>query len=547
VNISEKSSSLTFSEMLADHDFRAVGASYYGLADQIFDTKKAFADPVVVPHGPKGEPDFRGADRKFLLPPTGTMPGSDDEARRWCLLVEGFEECHPDTALLVWIEPDTNHFYLRQIAGRDEDFVQAKAVIAHALDIEPVTQPRVPADMDLRVPPYADRTPSPAITAAPTSTLPVIDPTTWHGQPVPPRAWFLPGLIPARNVTLLSGDGGLGKSLLALQLGVASALGQSTIGLTPEPGRVFYVGAEDEADEFQRRLADILRHHGASFADLPNFRLAALADRDALLASPDRGGVMQPTPLFGALVQEIVRFEPRFIVLDTCADLFGGDEIKRTQVRQFVTMLRAVAIECDCAILLLAHPSVAGMQTGTGTSGSTAWNNSVRSRLYLDTPPVEKGEIADPDARRLTTKKSNYSARGDDIVFRWHGGMFVGGGDSAREAVSGLLNGEADKAFVAGLSKINRQGQKPSPNNRASAYAPKAVHSQPEAKGFSVAQLERAMQRCLDAGTVQIIEEGPPSKLRQRLVVAADEIDNCGLQTGGFQVASRSSRFPLSH
>jgi len=79
--------------------------------------------------------------------------------------------------------------------------------------------------------------------------LPFINPADWHGQPVPKREWFLDGLIPRRQVTILNGDGGVGKSLLALQIAAASALGCETIGMLPMAGRVLYLGAEDEADE----------------------------------------------------------------------------------------------------------------------------------------------------------------------------------------------------------------------------------------------------------------------------------------------------------
>jgi AAA domain len=55
-----------------------------------------------------------------------------------------------------------------------------------------------------------------------------IDATSLEGKPVPDREWLARDLIPAKNVTLLYGDGGTGKSLLALQLGVTSSQGKST-------------------------------------------------------------------------------------------------------------------------------------------------------------------------------------------------------------------------------------------------------------------------------------------------------------------------------
>src|SRR5690606_21262736 len=211
---------------------------------------------------------------------------------------------------------------------------------------------------------------------------------------------------------------------------------------------------EDETDEFHRRIDGILRTMDATFEDLAgNFLLVPLADRDALLATPDRSGRMVATPLFEKLAAAVTTFRPGIVVLDTSADLFGGDEIKRSQVRQFVALLRRIAIEHDCAVLLLSHPSVAGMQSGTGTSGSTAWNNSVRSRLYLT------AEKDDPDARLLSTMKSNYGRSGGSIKIRWQDGVFVADDGNRPNPAAGLLAKRADEVFLQLLSSLNRLGQ----------------------------------------------------------------------------------------
>ena len=48
-------------------------------------------------------------------------------------------------------------------------------------------------------------------------------------KPVPAREWLVRELIPHRTVTLLSGDGGTGQSLLALQLAVAARESNRTL------------------------------------------------------------------------------------------------------------------------------------------------------------------------------------------------------------------------------------------------------------------------------------------------------------------------------
>lgn len=344
--------------------------------------------------------------------------------------------------------------------------------------------------------------------------LPVICPADWHGLPVPQREWFIEGLIPTRQVTMLAGDGGVGKSLLGAQIAAAASLGVETLGLTPARCGVVYLGAEDEAEEFHRRLADIVAAHDRTLADLADFRLIPLADRDALLATPDSKGVMQPTSNFLSLDNHIARHQPGLVILDTSADLFGGDEIKRGQVRQFVAMLRGLAIKWNCAVVLLSHPSVSGMQTGTGTSGSTAWNNSVRSRIYLTRPD---GKDVDPDIRILKTMKANYGAVGDEMTLRWRAGAFVLDDGLPAEALA-FVEKRHEEIFLALLRKLSDQGVNVTATP-CSTYAPTVFMKHSEAKGLKRENLADAMRRLMDVGRVRMVTEGSASRKRSRLVV----------------------------
>ncbi|MQX70073.1 AAA family ATPase [Sinorhizobium meliloti] len=352
-----------------------------------------------------------------------------------------------------------------------------------------------------------------------TPALPVLNPAEWEGRPIPERKWFVPGLIPARQVTILAGDGGVGKSLLALQLGAASAMSCETAGLSPAAGRVLYLGAEDEEEEFHRRLFDIVRAHHRSLSDLGNFRLVPMADADALLAIPDRSGVMQPTSVWRNFTNVAREFGPSLVVLDTVADLFGGDEIKRGQARQFIGMLRKLAIEIDAAIVLLAHPSAEGMRSGTGSSGSTGWKNSSRSMLYFTRQDSQ--DDADPNARVLATKKANYGKVGGELKLRWEDGVFVSDSGDA-SATIGILSRNAERIFVDLLRVFGRTGQNlgvtPGTN-----YAPSKMAKHPSAAGITKRSLEQAMQRLLEDDTIKLVWDGPPSKQRQRLIVSADD------------------------
>jgi hypothetical protein len=59
----------------------------------------------------------------------------------------------------------------------------------------------------------------------PIEPLELLKANSFEGLSVPERAWLVEGRIPAGNVSLLGGDGAVGKTLLALMLSVAVARG----------------------------------------------------------------------------------------------------------------------------------------------------------------------------------------------------------------------------------------------------------------------------------------------------------------------------------
>jgi RecA-family ATPase len=170
-------------------------------------------------------------------------------------------------------------------------------------------------------------------------------------------------------------------------------LAKDWLGSLPEPGPAIYVGAEDDGDELWRRLEDIAAHYGASLSDLKD-HLHRLAGEDAILGRAERG-IVRPTPLFTQLKEAACDIRPKLIGLDTASDIFAGDENDRSQVRQFIGMLRGMAIASGAMVLVCAHPSLDGIRSGTGLSGSTGWHNSVRARAYMHTATTDSGEAPD--------------------------------------------------------------------------------------------------------------------------------------------------------
>ena len=255
--------------------------------------------------------------------------------------------------------------------------------------------------------------------AAPSPSLTLIDPTTWT-SPAPARRWTVPDWIPEGSVSALYGDGGIGKSLLAQQLLASVATGLPWCGLDVTPGRAIGLFCEDDAGELQRRQEAINRQAGVGMSDLGKLRLVSRVGHDNALVHFD-GSHAVLTPLYRELSGECERFKPGLIVVDTAADTFPDNENDRGKVRTYLqACLGSLARDHGCAVLLCAHPSVAGLTSGRGDGGSTGWSNTVRSRLYLHRPDDEPDDV-----RMLTRKKSNYAASGVEIKLRRAGGVFV--------------------------------------------------------------------------------------------------------------------------
>jgi RecA-family ATPase len=355
--------------------------------------------------------------------------------------------------------------------------------------------------------------------------LPFIDMGLWDSTPAPLRPWAVIDRIPINQPTLFSGEGAAGKTLVELQLCVAHVLGRDWLGGMPEPGPAIYVGAEDDADELHRRLGAIAEFYGVKFADLiaGGLHLLSFAGEDAVLAAPDRQGKIISTPLFDRLLEAAGDIKPRHIGIDATADTFAGNEIDRSQVRQFVGLMRKLAIVANGSVVLLAHPSLTGISSGSGLSGSTAWHNSVRARMLLRTPKDrDDDEQSASDLRELSFLKNNYGPLAETIALRFRNGLFLPeAGQSTLEKLA--RDQKIDDAFLDVLGKLIKQNRPVSPSAHASNYGPKVIAGHPSGKAYTQRDYQAALERLLAADRVHIDSFGPRSKPVRHLALGGSE------------------------
>ncbi|QWG16127.1 AAA family ATPase [Bradyrhizobium sediminis] len=349
-----------------------------------------------------------------------------------------------------------------------------------------------------------DFEPAPVVAAPP---LALVTPPAWRGVPLPPMRWLATHRIPAADVTILSGDGGGGKTTVALQCGVAAACGLGDwLGTVCEPGPVIFVSAEEPEHEMRRRLERVARKRGIEPDTIERLHFHFASPENCLLAVARADGTMAPTPLFESLAIAAATIRPVLIIVDSIAATFGGNQNDRTHARTFVSLFRRLAQDVDAAVLLLDHPSLSGITSGTGRGGSMDWQNATRARLHLETVTNDDGTTG----RVLEMKKSNYGPAGEKVTLHWEDGCFVMEGSAPAPQLAAAQAG-ADQRYLECLDAMTAQGRNvcPAPGR---GYAPKAFAAMPQANGMTARAFQQAQERLFAAGVIAVVPYGPASK-----------------------------------
>jgi len=340
----------------------------------------------------------------------------------------------------------------------------------------------------------------------PIASLAPINPASLNGVSVPPRPWLVADWVPMARATALYGAGGAGKTLLAQMLATACALGSQWLNLTVLRCNSLLHFCEDDLDEMHRRQDDINRAADCTFADLGAMRwLPRLGYDNALMTFAD--GRPRHTPLFDQLLSAAHAHRAKLIITDTLADIFSGNENDRGQARAFAQQaLGHLARETQGAVIALAHPSRAGMNSGSGESGSTAWIGTFRSQLYLSTPKTEgEAEPSDPDLRMLTRRKANAARRNEVIELRWKNGVFAVTSPPAG-IIGSIERRTCQRVFLDLLARTISEGQRVTHNSRAGNYAPRVFVLRPDRERFAKADFERAMQALFAARSIVVVK-----------------------------------------
>lgn len=217
-------------------------------------------------------------------------------------------------------------------------------------------------------------------------------------------AWLWYPFIPKRKLTIIEGDGGIGKSWLTCAIASAISCGGKLPTSDPfEAGSVLFLSAEDGLGDTLRPRLDAV---GADVS-----RIYALAEPLTL----DTIGLIK-------LENEIIKYAPALVVIDPLFAFTGGkvDINRANEARTITAPLAAIAERQGCAIVAIRHlnKSRGGGNSNNAGLGSIDFHAAARSVLLVGKDPDDESK------RALCQTKNNLAAFGESQGYTIEGGQF---------------------------------------------------------------------------------------------------------------------------
>lgn len=240
----------------------------------------------------------------------------------------------------------------------------------------------------------------------------------------PPLDYVLPSMV-CGTVGALVSPGGVGKSMLVLQIAAQIAGGPDLLGLGElSTGPVIYLPAEDPPAAIHHRLHAL----GAHLSDEQHQAVAAGLLIEPLIGS--QPNIMEPD-WFDWLRR--AGEGRRLMVLDTLRRFHIEEENSSGPMAQVIGRMEAIAAETGCSIVFLHHASKGASMMGAGdqqqaSRGSSVLVDNIRWQSYLSgMTQGESEEWGVEDSQRgcfirYGVSKANYGTPFQERWLRRHEG-----------------------------------------------------------------------------------------------------------------------------
>lgn len=246
----------------------------------------------------------------------------------------------------------------------------------------------------------------------------------WADKDPPPQEYVLEGVFPAGKLSLLAGDGGVGKTYLMQWLMTRIATGSQFAGRNVLPGIAYGKFDEDDQSDLIRRQKAINGQASIDMRDLDGrcYPVSYL-ETDPLLWNKE------PTKLALKIIKTIEDAKaladagrgpyPRLWIIDNITTAFAGDILNPQEISGFMKFLRQQAARLGVAIVVTAHITKGGADDldkndldalKRSIYGGVYWVNGSRSVVYV-------AREADDTKGYAVVVKGNQGERGQRFYF----------------------------------------------------------------------------------------------------------------------------------
>lgn len=189
---------------------------------------------------------------------------------------------------------------------------------------------------------------------------------------IPPRPWLLGTSLLRGKLSVLVADGGVGKSTYSLQMAAALVTDRDDIchQKPHDQTSVLVINNEDDDDEMARRIAAMQKEFHISSDELAGrLHVHSGVRKPLVFAVRGEKGKIVPAPWIKKFKRELIDHNIGLLVIDPFVETHEADENSNKEIGTVAMILRSIAADCNCAVLVIHHTTKPPQQSSDGYAG----------------------------------------------------------------------------------------------------------------------------------------------------------------------------------
>lgn len=181
-----------------------------------------------------------------------------------------------------------------------------------------------------------------------TSKLKSINISDLSNLDIPPVRYIVDKIILERGITILGGEPGEGKSLLALDLAISISTGSDFLGYKTTESPVFYIDEENDLSLIKTRSKRLFNGKNKKIEINNNL---IIYNFNNLIISNNKNNLVT----IHDLIPDIEKFRPKLLIFDSLVRFIEGDENSSNDMKLIKDILTPIILKYDLSVLLLHH------------------------------------------------------------------------------------------------------------------------------------------------------------------------------------------------